>query len=428
MIFSLDIGTRTVVGVIAEEVENGVQIMDFEVAEHEERAMLDGQINDVPKVVKAVRKVREILEERSGTKFEKVSTAVAGRFLKTVIGETTERVPSSKIDEEYVKSLEFSALSDAIEKNGQDRDYCVGYSILQYSVDGERVRSLVGQYGEKASVGIIAAFLPQRVVEALFSVMEGSDLSLDYLTLEPMAAMNLVIPQDLRRLNIALVDVGAGTSDIAISKDGAIVAYGMIPMAGDELTEKICDEHLLDFRDGELVKRAFSDKGDLPQVSNVLGMPVELSAEELGNVLEPVVNTITDEIASVILDLNGKAPAAVVVVGGGARVPGFTEKIAEKLSLPMNRVALRGVENISYIEDTTERMIGSEFVTPAGIAHSARFNIGKIFKQVTLNSKTVQLMNLTGREDVLQVLMQGGFNVREIVGFPSPGITYELNG
>ncbi len=427
MIFALDIGTRTVVGVVAQETEKGIEILDFEVAEHEERAMLDGQINDVPKVSKTVQSVRKKLEERAGTKFSKVSTAVAGRFLKTVVGNSTMKIPPSKIGEEFVRNLEFEALADAVKKNGHSQDYCVGYSILEYLVDNERVRNLIGQFGGEASVSLIAAFLPQRVVEALFSVVEETNLELDFLTLEPMAAMNLVVPPDLRRLNIALVDVGAGTSDIAISKNGTIMAYGMIPMAGDEITEKICDKYLLSFQDGEKLKRLVADN-EIPEVSNILGIPVKPSKEELMEIITPVVEEITDEIAKAIFDLNGSAPAAVVIVGGGGKVPTFSEKIATKLSLPQNRVALRGIENLSYVYDETGKVIGSEFVTPVGIAHAARYNISKIFKKVTINSKTIQLMNLTGREDIFQALMQAGFDVKEIMGKPSSGITYEVNG
>ena len=427
MIFALDIGTRTVIGVIAEEMEHGIKILDSEMVEHEERAMLDGQINDVPKVSHAVNRVREALENRTKTKFSRVSTAVAGRFLKTVVGEASKKIPPSKIDEDFVRTLEFDALADAVEKNGHFHDYCVGYSILEYDVDNEKIRSLIGQFGDKASVSVIAAFLPQRVVEALFSVMGETGLSLEYLTLEPMAAMHLVVPQDLRRLNIALVDVGAGTSDIAISKDGTIVAYGMIPMAGDEITEKICDKYLLSFQNGEKMKRSILF-GKVPQVENILGMPVEVQLDELMKIINPTINFITDEIAKAIFDLNGNAPAAVVVVGGGAKIPSFTKLIANKLSLPENRVALRGVENIVYVEDITGNIIGSEFVTPVGIAYSSRYNMSKIFKKVIVNSRSVQLMNLTGREDIFQALMQAGFNIKEILGTPSAGITYELNG
>ena len=74
------------------------------------------------------------------------------------------------------------------------------------------------------------------------------------LTLEPIAAINVAIPESYRLLNIALVDIGAGTSDISITKDGSIIAYGMIPLAGDELTELIVQNYLVDFKTAEYIK------------------------------------------------------------------------------------------------------------------------------------------------------------------------------
>ena len=70
---------------------------------------------------------------------------------------------------------------------------------------------------------------------------------MDALTLEPIAAINVLIPPSMRRLNVALVDIGAGTSDIAITDLSTVMAYGMVPIAGDEVTEAISDQYLLDF-------------------------------------------------------------------------------------------------------------------------------------------------------------------------------------
>ncbi len=75
------------------------------------------------------------------------------------------------------------------------------------------------------------------VVEGLYSVILKSNLQVDNITLEPIAAINVAIKEELRLLNLALVDIGAGTSDIAITKDGKIIAYAMTSTAGDEITE-----------------------------------------------------------------------------------------------------------------------------------------------------------------------------------------------
>jgi len=101
------------------------------------------------------------------------------------------------------------------------------------------VQKIEGLKGGKASVKVVATFLPSHVVEAMLSVLRKVNLTITHLTLEPIAAVNITVPEDLRILNIALVDVGAGTSDIAISKEGTIIAYGMVPLAGDEITEAI---------------------------------------------------------------------------------------------------------------------------------------------------------------------------------------------
>src|SRR5690625_5489769 len=72
--------------------------------------------------------------------------------------------------------------------------------------------------GDKATVEVIATFLPQVVVESLLASLERADLTMEALTLEPIAAIHVLIPDSMRRLNIALVDIGAGTSDVAITK------------------------------------------------------------------------------------------------------------------------------------------------------------------------------------------------------------------
>lgn len=91
-------------------------------------------------------------------------------------------------------------------------------------------------------------------MDGLYAAVERAGLHVENLTLEPIAAINIAIPERFRLLNIALVDVGAGTSDISITKDGSIIAYGMIPAAGDELTECIAKHYLVDFQEADRMK------------------------------------------------------------------------------------------------------------------------------------------------------------------------------
>ncbi len=432
MIYALDIGTRTVIGVLAEKYESSITIYDTLIMEHEERAMLDGAIHDVNKVTKIVQQITNSLKEKNDIKIDKASVALAGRFLKTSIGESWMDVTNEHaIAKDTVRILEMEAINKSIESLETDGKemYCVGYSVLYYSLDDEWIKNLEGQRGRKISVKVISAFLPAYIVNAMMNVLELSNLTPEHITLEPIAAMNLVVPPDLRKLNIALIDVGAGTSDIAISRDGTVIAYGMVPMAGDEITERLCEEYLIDFNTGEKVKRTLSDcQQEEIEVKDILDTPINITKEKFYAVIKPVIDEITSKISEEVFNLNGKSPVAVMVVGGGARAPFFTELLAQKLELPKNRVALKSIENLQNVHDKTKTLAGSEYITPVSIANSVDTNTGSVFVRVMVNEKPVDLMGMDSKNTVMQALLQIGYRVDEIVGKPGPAITFDFNG
>ncbi|GAB6189289.1 cell division protein FtsA [Marinitoga arctica] len=430
--FSLDIGTRFIVGVISEMNENSeIIIKDIAIKEHEDRAMLDGQIHDVTKVSKGVNKVIEQLKERNSN-IKNVAVALAGRFLETTIGEYEKNVSEyNYIDQNIVKELELEAVKNAVENLDINKNfYCVGYSVLYYEIDGEWIKKLEGQKGNIAKVKVIAAFLPKNVVDAMLAVLELNNLEPVHITLEPIAAMNLIVPEDLRTLNIAMVDVGAGTSDIAISKDGTIIGYGMVPMAGDEISEAISKELLVDFKTAERLKRSLNNENtDILKYKDILDFEHEITKEEILKIIDPIIDEITKKIAEKIIELNGKPPIAVMVVGGGGKVPNFIDKLSLKLKLSRNRITLKDIKNVDYVKFESKNLTieGSEFITPIGIAYVAHKNEGNVFARVLVNDTPINMMLVGGNISVLQVLLQAGFSINDLVGKPAPALSYELN-
>ena len=196
----------------------------------------------------------------------------------------------------------------------------VTISTIAYELDGSRLKSLVGQRGDKARAEVIATFLPRQVIDSMQSALAATGLSMQALTLEPIAAINVLIPPTMRHLNLVLVDIGAGTSDIAITKNGSVIAYGMVPKAGDEITEAISQNFLLDFNVAEHIKRQAAD-GEGVQFSDILGASYDLSAQDVIKPILPQVRDLAGSIASEITRLNGTAPQAVMLVGGGALTP-----------------------------------------------------------------------------------------------------------
>ena len=169
-------------------------------------------------------------------------------------------------------------------------------------------------------------------------------------------------------LNIALVDVGAGTSDICITKDGSIIAYGMIPCAGDEMTELIVQQYLVDFNMAEHIKLS-SGTGEEIEFQDIMGISHKIASEEIWDLTEESVKKITNDIAEKIKELNGgKSVSAAFIVGGGGKIHGFTENLADDLGIQRERVALRGEEvmqSVHFIQEEVRK--DPLLVTPIGI-------------------------------------------------------------
>ncbi|MDP4088965.1 MAG: cell division FtsA domain-containing protein [Bacillota bacterium] len=430
VIFSLDIGTRSIIGTVGVLKGKKFQVVYESYIEHEERAMIDGQIHDITLVANGVNIVKKQLEKKLKFKLEKVAIAAAGRFLRTTIVKSELNVEEDKeIDRELIRSLELTAVKkaeDEVNKDTQGKLYCVGYSVKNYYLNGYVINNLLSHKGENASAEIIATFLPRSVVDSLYAVMARVGLEVGSLTLEPIAAMEAAIPQNLRLLNLALVDIGAGTSDIAISSRDSITAYGMVPIAGDEVTEAIAQYYLVDFNTAERMKRECS-VSETVSYKDILGLENQVPREEIFKVITPTVRKASEEIGGRILELNGgKSPNAVFLVGGGAHTPLLLDFLAEKMNLPRQRIAIRGRE---AIEDCicSDNKLGSTGVTVLGIALICIKRMGQDFIDVTLNGNVVSLFNYN-RHSVMDVMAQSGINPKVLIGKSGKNIRFTVNG
>ena len=265
------------------------------------------------------------------------------------------------------------------------------------------------------------------MVDGLYAAVGQAGLSVANMTLEPIAAINVAIPENYRMLNIALVDVGAGTSDISITRDGSIIAYGMIPHAGDELTEVIVQHFLVDFNMAESIKLQ-STTSDTVTYKDIMSIEHTIPAQDVWEVAAPVVDNIAQEVSTKIRELNGdKTVSACFVVGGGGKIHGFTEKLAEDLDLPEERVALRGEEVLGDVTFEQEDIKKDPLlVTPIGIClnyYDQRNN----FIMVRFNGERIKLYD-NNRLTIVDAALQAGFPNDEL--FPKRGtpINFTVNG
>ncbi|MEW8956329.1 cell division protein FtsA [Clostridium sp.] len=430
LIFALDIGTRSIIGTVGKVVDNKFHVVYECYKEHEERSMVDGQIHDIDLVAKSVKFVKDDIEKNIGKTLSNVSIAAAGRFLRTAVSKASvELNEDNEIDKDSIRSLELTAVKNAEESvfsSSKGKLYCVGYSVKNYYLNGYLMSNLLSHKGEEASVEVIATFLPRSVVDSLYAVMDKVGLTVINITLEPIAAMEAVIPKSLRLLNIALVDIGAGTSDIAISSSNTISAYGMVPMAGDEITEAIAQNYLVDFNMAENMKKQCLTKDEIIY-TDVLGLENKVNKENILKVIEPVVYKISHEIAVKVLELNGeKPPNALFLVGGGAHTLGIKEALSKEIGLPIERIAIKGREGVADCQ-SEDNSLGSIGVTVLGIALVSMKNLGNDFIDVVLDGTVVSLFN-SHKNKVMDVLLQGGVNPKVLIGRNGKNLKFKING
>ena len=246
------------------------------------------------------------------------------------------------------------------------------------------------------------------------------------LTLEPIAAMNAAIPAELRLLNLALVDIGAGTTDIAVCRDGSVTGYTMATIAGDEVTEAIMRAYLVDFQTAETLKRQLGQE-EAMQYTDILGEVNSIRREELQRAIDEPMTRLAEAIGKQVSELNGGAPSAVFLAGGGSKLEGLREKVAQSLQMDARRVAIAGsnYEKTAYSEDFD--LNNPEYATPLGIAVSAALGLLNDSYVVTLNNQAAKLFR-SGILTLRDILLMNGYTYADMLGKSGRNLSLTLNG
>ena len=432
LIFALDIGTRSIVGVVGRTVGDRFKVLDIEMAEHGKRAMMDGQIDDIRQVSTLARTVTGRLEERLGVRLERVCVAAAGRALRTQSGSfTIELSGEQAIEAEEISRLEAGALSvaeEALQTDEEERRqfFLVGYTVAQYRLDNYPLANLQFHNGQRAEADVVATFLPGEVVESLYAAMRGAGLQVASMTLEPIAAMNAAIPAELRLLNLALVDIGAGTTDIALCKEGSVVGYTMATVAGDEITEAIMRALLVDFKTAEQIKRALGEEEEI-HYRNILGVEEPISREEVAAIIEKPLTRLAEAIAKQVCGINGGPPSAVFLAGGGSKLRGLREQVAKALEMDEKRVAIAGNNFAMSAFSDDLKLENPEYTTPLGIAVSAGLGLLNDSYVVLLNGQPAKLFR-SGVLTLRDILLMNGYVYADMLGKGGKSLNINLDG
>lgn len=434
-IFALDIGTRSIIGIVGTVIDGKVNIVAIEKEEHTQRAMIDGQIENIEKVSMLAGKVKAKLEDKLCFRLSRVCVAAAGRALRTKRADFEMTLPGPQlIDDEMISRLEAGAIGRAEQLFEQEtaaeddsrRFYLVGYTVCQYYLDQYMISSLKDHRGKTIKADLIATFLPSEVVESLYTTMQKIDLDVASITLEPIAAINAAIPENLRLLNLVMVDIGAGTSDIAVCTGGSVIGYTMATVAGDEITEMLMKDYLVDFQTAELMKAQMDSQTEIT-FTDILGFEHTATQKELLHAIQDASGLLCKEIAEKVLEVNGNAPSALFLAGGGSKLAGLKEGLTEALKMDANRVAIAGNNFKMSAFSEQYDLNNPEYATPLGIVISSGLNLINDSFRVTLNGKPAKLFR-SGSFTALNLLMMNGYNFQDILARSGQSLIITVNG
>ena len=437
LVFALDIGTRSIIGIVGKVEDDLFKVLAIESEEHSKRSMKDGQIENIEQVAQVAQRVKKRLESKLHVTLKKVCIAAAGRALRTQKASYEMQLEqTSHIDGELIGRLEIGAVTAAEEafhkeSSAEDEElgrgfFLVGYSVLSYYLDNLNISSLMDHKGKTLKAEVIATFLPREVVDSLYMTMQKCGLDVVSMTLEPIAAINAAIPKDLRLLNLALIDIGAGTSDIAVCRDGAVTGYTMATVAGDEITEVLMKQFLVDFQTAEQIKMQYAAQESLT-FTNILGLEETVSRAQIEQLLTEPIGHLAGEIVKRVTELNNGAPSAVFLAGGGSKLAGLKEAVSEKFNMDAKRVAIAGGNfRLSAFSDQYD-LNNPEYTTPLGIAVSSGLRLLQDSLQILLNGKPAKIFK-SGTLKIIDVLMMNGYVYSHILGHSGKSVTVTVEG
>lgn len=394
---ALDVGTEVVKALIFEvNKEQGKgEVIGVGRVKQDLSHMHSGAITDITGVVSASKKAISKAEKQAGLRPEQVILGIAGELVKGIT--TTvyyERLrPKAKIDLPELKNIIHKVQWRAFDKVRKQLSWETGHSeidvklinaaIVDVHIDGYKVTNPLGFQGKSVAISVFNAYAPLVHLGALQTVAEELDMDLLSITAEPYAVARCMKESEAAEFSSIFIDVGGGTTDIAVVRNGGIEGTKMFALGGRAFTKRLASEISCSFQEAEELKIKYShnllSKDLMQQIKKALDLDcqvwlsgVELSLEEFSNI-----------------DL---LPSRILLCGGGSFLPGITSSLSSRRwteNLPFSRpphISFIKPEDVTNIIDKTGMLVDQQDITPMALANLA--------------------IDLAGEEDVMHKILR----------------------
>ena len=389
LIVGLDIGTSKIVTIVAELLPEGT-IKVIGLGQHPSRGLKKGVVVNIDSTMQAIQRSIEEAELMADCKINTVFTGIAGSHVKSLNSHGMVKIKDAEVSQMDVDRVVETARAIALPADQQ----ILHILTQEFIIDGQDdVREPLGMSGMKLEVKVHIVTGAVAAAQNIVKCIKRCGLEVSDLILQPLASSTAVLTEDEKELGVCLVDIGGGTTDIAVFKNGSIRHTAVIPIAGDQMTNDIAVAFRTPTQSAEDIKvkygcalRQLADAREVVEVPGVDGRDArQLSVQTLAEVIEPRVVELYELVLQELRrsGMEEMIASGIVITGGSAMMRGMIELGEEIFHMPVRLGMPR------YVGGLSEVVSNPRYATGVGLVLMGKQQLERqINGQMEMNSVT----------------------------------------
>ncbi len=380
----LDIGTTKIVAIIGKENEYG-KIEILGIGRSKSLGVHRGVVNNITQTIQSIQQAVEEAEINSGLKIGSVVVGIAGQHIRSL--QHSDYITRADA-EEVINEDDLDRLCNQVYKlvmlPGEE---IIHVLPQEYKVDGQaEIKEPIGMYGGRLEANFHVVVGQVSSIKNVGRCIKSAGLDLGKITLEPLASSDAVLSQEEKEAGVALIDIGGGTTDLAIFKDGIIRHTAVIPFGGGVITEDIKEGCSIIEKQAELLKIKFGSawpgenkENEIVSIPGLRGRePKEITLKNLSKIIHARVVEIIEQVYVEIKNYGHeeqkkKLIAGIVLTGGGSQL-NHLKQLVEYITGMDTRI---GYPNEHLAGDTDEAVASPLYATAVGLLMNAVKNNDK---------------------------------------------------
>jgi len=397
-VFALDLGTTKVCCAVADIESSGLRVLG--VGEAVSRGVRKGSVIEIDRAAEAVAEAVDLAEQMAGVAIDSAVVGLAGAHITS---QNSRGVVAVAAGRREVGPQDVGRAIDAARAVAVPSDRRILHVLpQQFTVDGQDgVRDAVGMAGSRLEVDAHIVTGAQTAIQNVVKVVHKAGLDVDDLVLQVLASAEAVVSEEELERGVVVVDVGGGTTDVAVFVRGSIVHTAVVPVGGNHVTGDLAVGLRCDLDTAEVVKRSFGHclQLTLPADAEVtltpMGYdePVNVPQRYLAEIIGPRARETAQLIAAQI-EVAGSPShfsGGIVLTGGGSLLRGFAEMVQSVTDLPARVAAPQGLSGMN------DEIQGPDHATVVGLMRwAARWRGGRPARRLNANEGGGR-MELRGR-------------------------------